>query len=113
MGRTLSTKFPYFSFHFFTLNAQQISSGPSTVCTHACRYECQIKPARGLRKEITKGKEKVQTHGKHDHGVPFPLDDDAEVEAHLEPAEGLVDEDVADLRRGDEARRRGHEVPGR
>lgn len=52
------------------------------------------------------------THRKHHHDVPLPLHHDREVEPHLEPPERLVDEHVADLRRGDEARVAGEEVAG-
>ena len=52
------------------------------------------------------------THRKHNHNLPFPFDHHREVIPHLEPSEGLVDEDVADLGRGYEARGAGEEVGG-
>lgn len=63
-----------------------------------------------LRNQKERGHPK--THRKHNHNLPFPFHHDREVEPHLEPPEGLVDEHVADLRRGDEARGAGEEVRG-
>ncbi|KAL8954286.1 MAG: hypothetical protein Q9193_007303 [Seirophora villosa] len=49
---------------------------------------------------------------KHHHRLTLALDDDAQVEADLEAAKGLVDEEVADLGGGEEARGGGEEVGG-
>lgn len=49
---------------------------------------------------------------KHHHHLAFAFYDYAQVEAHLEAAEGFVDEGVPDLRGGDEARGCGEEVGG-
>lgn len=57
-------------------------------------------------------KEKIPTHRKHHDSLALALDDDAQVEADLEAAKGLVDEEVADLGGGDEARGGGEEVGG-
>ncbi len=59
-------------------------------------------------------KQKFQTtHRKNHHHLTLPLNDSAQIEADLEAAEGLVDEEVADLGGGDEARGGGEEVGGR
>ena len=51
-----------------------------------------------------------QTYREYNDVFVFAFHDDAEVVADFETAEGFVDKDVADLRRGDEARGRGEEV---
>lgn len=62
---------------------------------------------------IRKKTRKSQTHRKHDHNLPFPFYHHGEVIPHLEAPKCLMDEDVADLRGGDEAGGGGEEVRGR
>lgn len=49
-------------------------------------------------------------HGKNDHDILLVFHHHGQVIAHLESPERFVDEHVADLRRGDEPRRRGQQI---
>ena len=57
-------------------------------------------------------KKEILTHREYNHNLSLPLHHHGEVIAHLEAPERLVDEDVADLAGGDEARGAGEEVGG-
>lgn len=49
----------------------------------------------------------IRTHRKNNNNLPLPFHNNSQIKPHLKPAEGLVDENILDLVRRDEARWRG------
>lgn len=63
-----------------------------------------------IPKNESRKKKDLKTHGEHHDHVLFLFHHYGQIVADLEPAERLVDEQVADLRRGDEPCCCGQEV---
>lgn len=62
---------------------------------------------------IKEGKNIYTTYRKHNHDGPFTLHHHGKIIPHLKPAKSLMNKNIHNLRRRDEARRCGEEIVGR